>query len=506
MFHRNAIHTHKMKQSFSNNFDPSLSKKIFLAVGCLFGIWMIVVVPLDPRLANMPGDLGDTRLNNFLLEHFFRWVSGLDKSFWSADFFYPFPDTIAFSDNFLGSGIFYALFRWVGLDQETAYQGWYIWGFFLNYVSAAYVLSRLKFNTFGAAAGAFFFAFGLPVLAKEGHAQLLYRFGVPLACLSLWQLFEMPKFRTLVVLLFWAVWQFYLSIYTGVFLFFLLFSLAVPLPFIKQGQSFIGLLKFWPGLLKSMWANSTQRERLLAPLGVSLLLLALGALLWPYYQVSKLYVFSREWKEVARMLPIWKSYFIADRSLIWGPISKLIGDFPMRHEHNLFIGIPAVICILISAIWHRSLENKKVVFLHIFAAVLIVVLTAKVRGFSLYSLIWPLPGLSSIRAVSRIILILMWPVSLCIAYTIDQLLKRTNRRHVLLSWIAYGLILSIMIEPVFFDSYNFNKVDSQKRTAAFLSQVPSSFPDQPIIILAHNHNEIPLITDIDGMLLAQRLG
>ena len=176
-----------MNQSIPHNPTLSLWKTIILAVVCLFGLWMVVIVPLGPRLANIPGDLGDARLNNYLLEHFFRWISGLDKSFWNAEFFYPYPDTVAFSDNFLGSGIFYALFRWIGLDQETAYQGWYIWGFFLNYLAAAYVLSRLKFNPIGAAAGAFFFAFGLPVLAKESHAQLLYRFGVPLACLCLWQ-------------------------------------------------------------------------------------------------------------------------------------------------------------------------------------------------------------------------------------------------------------------------------------------------------------------------------
>ena len=170
---------------------------ILLAVSFLFGIWQIVLVPLGPHLTMLPGDLGDTRLNNFLLEHFFRWVSGFEKSFWNADFFYPYPYTIAFSDNFLGSGFFYAMFRWIGFDRETAFQGWYIWGFFLNYVSAAFVLSRLKFTPLSVAVGAFFFTFGLPVLAKEGHAQLLYRFGVPLACLSFWQLFAIPKFKNI---------------------------------------------------------------------------------------------------------------------------------------------------------------------------------------------------------------------------------------------------------------------------------------------------------------------
>lgn len=493
-----------MDKPIPHNPYPSLREITLLVVVCLFGIWMIVVVPLGTRLANMPGEIGDTRLNTYLLEHFFRWISGLDKSFWSPDIFFPFPYTIAFSDNFLGSGLFYSLFRWAGLDQDTAFQGWYILGYFLNYFAAAFVLARLKFNPIGIAAGAFFFAFGLPALAKENHIQLLYRFCVPLACLSLWRLFELPKLRSLLTLLFLTVWQFYSSIYTGVFLFFLLFALAALLPFFKHDRTFIGLVKFWPGLIKSMWNLSTFRERLLAPFGIALLFLALGALLWPYYQVTKLYGFTRVSDEVATMLLNWRSFFIADRSLIWGPISKLIENFPMRHEHNIFIGLPAVVCILISFVWHRSPHNKKMVFLHVFAAILVVVFTSRFRGFSLYSLIWPLPGLSSIRAVSRIILILMWPISLCIAYTIDQLLGRTKRQTVLLSGIAYLLVFSLMLEPVFFEHRIFSKSDAQKRVTTYLSQIPTSLPDQPILFVADANNTE--ISEIDGMLLAQSLG
>ena len=468
---------------------------------------MIVIVPLGPNLAMIPGDLGDARLNNFLLEHFFRWVSGLDKSFWNANFYYPYPYTIAFSDNFLGSGFFYALFRWAGLDRETAFQGWYILGFVLNYASAAYVLSRFKFNPFGVAAGALFFSFGLPVLAQVTHVQLLYRFGIPLTCFCLWQMFDKARLLSLVGVLFWTVWQFYLSIYTGVFLIFLLFSMAVLLPFFKQEQSFAGLVNFWPGLFITMWKQSTSRERLFTSLSILFLLFALAALLWPYYQVTKLYGFTRNWYEVSTMLPNWRSYITADQSLIWRPISKLIKYYSMRHEHNLFIGLPALICIVVSIAWHQRQQNRKLVFLHLFATILLIILTFKVRRFSLYSIIiWQIPGLNSIRAITRIILILMWPISICIAYTIDQLLNRPNKHRVLLSGIAYGLVLSLMIEPILFDSFNFNKVDSQKRIDAYLSEIPSSVPDQPILFLAHSPNKVPLDTDIDAMLLAQRLG
>src|SRR3981081_1739179 len=83
-----------------------------------------VGVSLFFRFDAIPGDLGDTRFNMCVLEHGFRWIKGIDKSFWSAHFLYPATNVIAYSDNHLGTVLFYAFFRFLGLDRETAYQGW----------------------------------------------------------------------------------------------------------------------------------------------------------------------------------------------------------------------------------------------------------------------------------------------------------------------------------------------------------------------------------------------
>src|SRR5262245_54947853 len=32
----------------------------------------------------IPGDIGDARLTSYILEHFFRWITGQDASFWGA--------------------------------------------------------------------------------------------------------------------------------------------------------------------------------------------------------------------------------------------------------------------------------------------------------------------------------------------------------------------------------------------------------------------------------------
>lgn len=81
----------------------------------------------------IPGDLGDSRFNMFVLEHGYRWLIGLDASFWSAPFFYPAPNVIALSDNHLGGVPIYSAFRLLRCRRETAFQLWLVSIFSLNY-------------------------------------------------------------------------------------------------------------------------------------------------------------------------------------------------------------------------------------------------------------------------------------------------------------------------------------------------------------------------------------
>src|SRR5690349_17320021 len=201
-----------MDQSPARRFIDSFNN---LLVWIMFfaGLWLVVLRHLGPTLELVPGDLSDARFNNYVLEHFFRWVSGVHQDYWNVTFFYPFPLIMAFSDNLFGAAPIYALLRWIGFDMTSAYQGWYFLGFGCNYAAAVYVLSRLKFRPLAAGMGAFFFTFGLPVLAQEVHAQLLYRFGVPLSCYFLWSFYQEPRLHKAVAVLFWLVWQFYLTIY-----------------------------------------------------------------------------------------------------------------------------------------------------------------------------------------------------------------------------------------------------------------------------------------------------
>ena len=122
-----------IKQSFNKNHIKELSYFLF---GLLCGIWFISLGAVHFDLVFYPGDLGDARFNNYLLEHGYRYLVGQDKYFWNADFMYPEAEVISYSDNLLGTVPFYALCRVFGADRETAFQIWYLLMVVLNYTAA----------------------------------------------------------------------------------------------------------------------------------------------------------------------------------------------------------------------------------------------------------------------------------------------------------------------------------------------------------------------------------
>src|SRR5262249_28322940 len=81
---------------------------------------------LGSRFEFLPGDIADNRINNYVLEHGYRYLTGRDDSFWDAPMFYPVPQATAFSDAHIGMLPFYATMRAGGLSPEESFQGHFV--------------------------------------------------------------------------------------------------------------------------------------------------------------------------------------------------------------------------------------------------------------------------------------------------------------------------------------------------------------------------------------------
>jgi hypothetical protein len=56
----------------------------------------LIVQSLGLNLSRMPGDLGDTRFNVYILEHFMKWISQTNQSYWDAPFFLSISINVGF--------------------------------------------------------------------------------------------------------------------------------------------------------------------------------------------------------------------------------------------------------------------------------------------------------------------------------------------------------------------------------------------------------------------------
>ena len=131
---------------------------------------------LASGLQRVPGDPGDVRFVHYCIEHTWAWLSGhpLHRRFWNLPFFFPAPNTGAYSDVLLGVAPPYWLFRALGASPEGAYVGWLLFSTALNAATATWVLrGALGVRWLAAATGGVLVAAGAPRVHLINHPQLI---------------------------------------------------------------------------------------------------------------------------------------------------------------------------------------------------------------------------------------------------------------------------------------------------------------------------------------------
>ena len=378
-----------------------------------------------------PGDLIDARFNSVILEHLYNWLwHGLNGNWtdiWSPAFFYPYQNVLAFSDNHFGTAFSYILLRSIGLPREISFSGWYAIGFCLNFACSYLVFSRFQFSSFASSAAAFVFTFALPVIAQDGHSQFSYRFAIPFTFLALWNFGINRNLCSLAWLAFWTSLQFLCSIYMGVFLSIFLATCLLPIYLLtKNSGQTLTKSALETRISKSNWVYLTL-------LIVSVL--ASLALAMKYQAVSQQYGFASDSWEINQMTPRLESYLIADRSELSGFIGKALAEnlskSPYRSEHQLFLGVGVMIFLLLGTFFcwtsnttQNSHPNQMQIQVGKIACIALITLffgTLMYGVGSLWMSLTIIPGLNAIRAVTRIILIMIFPASIMVAIACEKL-------------------------------------------------------------------------------------
>ncbi len=485
-----------MRPAVSQNSLSPTGQYLLLMVIFAIGVFGYLMRSVD-WLQAIPGDLVDARFNSVILEHLYLWVLGQEPSLWSPRYFYPFEGVLAFSDNHFGSGGVYVLYRWLGLSREQAFQGWLIAGSVLNFWATYYALRKLGFSIVSAGAGAFVYAFGLPSLAKEGHAQLTYRLAVPLAFSSFYRALTEKNLAALALATFWCAFQFFCSIYLGIFLLYLLAGTFLAV-WIAQGRA---LVHGWV----EAWQRRQSAARVLSALLFAVSIVAVAWLLWKYHSFAAHYGLVRSSDEVMSMLPRPGSYLLADSSGLTSWVGRLVTEIPMRHEQQMFFGLGVWILALagLSQIRPRSARGG-VGQVALVSLLFLVGLTLLVGNVTAYRAILHLPGVGSVRAVSRIALVMLLPVGILVAAAFDLAAKSSTFG----SWrrlpLMVILVALLTAETVSFHTNNTPVrawVDRQANLRALLPQPLR--PDRILFLTGTREPTNPDIDEVDGVILAQ---
>ncbi|MCB0780625.1 MAG: hypothetical protein KDC03_14080 [Flavobacteriales bacterium] len=398
----------------------------------LWGMWSFPYALLDPDHALIPGDLGDARFNNYVLEHFSRYMAGKEDGFWDARFMHPEKNVIARSDNLLGTAPIYDAFRRLGWDRESSFQLWILALFALNYWGAFMALRGWRTGAVVAACGAFIYAFGIHQIGHLNHVQVYPRFMLPIALLAWWRVLEGGRGLWWYVAALATAYQFWCGIYLGYILTYGLLVLTVAHVAVRRGGRWLHQLR-------------EKRSRLHA-LGASVLgALLLLPLMRPYLAIAER-TGMRSFAEVAASVPRPVSLFFSDpaaenwRDLAWHSQYA----FPEWWHQMHFMGGVAwagvLVALVLLALHRTATDRRRDLLVLLLAWALSILLCLHIGNVFTYRAVYALPGFSALRAIDRFVLVQSFFFVLLLAQGMGRI-----RRP---AWLAGALALVLPVATV----------------------------------------------------------
>ncbi len=456
-----------------------------------FGMYYFCLSILGTDLSYIPGDLGDSRLINYFLEHGFRWFTGADESFWNAEFMYPFKNTIAISDNMLGTAPIYSVWRLVGFSFETSYQLWWLCVCSLNFWCCYIVFKKWGFNTMTASLAAWMFAFTVFNLGQLNYMQTMIRFCVPFAFYFAYKLVTDYSLKNLWFYLLSIIIQMYGVMYTGFYL--LYFTLIFVLVYCCVNKSLKSTLVFY--------FKTNLYSTILTLLLFSAVLLVI---LWPYYEMSKI-VGLRRYKEVVPNLPVWQSFlFPSNSSVTWSSFYNWFKpDVQTWWLQFLFIGLIPLLVFCFSPFYLIISRIKKQSVPVVLKAVIItsvILLFLHVRtegGLSLYAIIFKLPGINSIRVPIRFMHVELF----LILFIFGKLINHVPQKFIGLLCVL--ILIDNFFNPELLPRTQKTQLVERKNKLLELIQRNDINSYQSIAVVDTIHSGF--ITHLDAMLVSQNL-
>lgn len=414
-------------------FISFLNNNKFFILFLLFGLLIFTYPMLISGFDLMPGDGTDVKTFNYLLEHSRLWLLRVKphEYLWDAPFYYPYSNTLAYSDALIGLMPIYWIIR-LFWSEQSSLQVLFITMCVLNYSTFYYFLNskkcKLMFSSLASSLAAFIFAFGLMRYYRMSHLNYYSQFFTILFLIFLFKTDKSnSKFKNnlyfLLALIFLSL-QFY-SCYTLAFYFCIIsIFMFVGFLFFKTSREFIFeyLKRFYAYLIFYIIFLLIT----LIPLAVHYL-----AVENPRNIESVLYHIQNSFVWI-RNLSVLDNLFIKDIFEI---------DYFLKHETSASLGIFTTIFALIGI---YKMKNIKWVFY--ITCFLIFLMSCTIFDYTIWNfLFYIIPGAQGIRVVLRISFIALIILCMALAAFVDYYLKINKKSSKI---ILISAIILITLEQI----------------------------------------------------------
>lgn len=407
------------------------------------------------------GDLGDGRLTNLYTEHWFQWITG-KASFGDLPIFFPTTGTIAFSDMFLGFGLVYTVLRFLGIDMFLSFKLTVMTVHALG-TFGTYVLLKRNLHTSipYALLGTICFSFSSTYQYVFEHTQLVAMSAVPFFCIFLLGFINnfynrvkrnVDAILAITCVAFIAYTAWYITFFS--FLFLLLTVLIyVVIRFANDRVSFFEDIK---SVIKNIFPDFFGY---IIYFGV--IMIPFIKLYIPVLQMSGGYDYMISYSyqpELVDIINVTTDNFMIGDFLSYIGVDGRCLTSEQPEGFNLIL----LVCFVVSFIYlcqrrnkikygcgatERNTLQKNIISLSVCYAILVsIILIVRLgsNGISLWRFVCLIvPGASSIRAISRYLFWLSFPMAVVTAFTLDSELEFKNKRLIACILIVLVFLFNI---------------------------------------------------------------
>jgi hypothetical protein len=467
---------------------PSVRVRELLLVALTFTIVaLLMTLPLATHLGRaLPSDLLDTLLNS--------WIIGWDADrlrhgfagLWNAPIFYPYPNTLAFSENLLGIAVFVAPVFWISGNAVLTYNVAFVLSFAIAGTGMYLLTQALTGSRHAAWIGAAAYAFGPFRMAQIAHIQMVATGWLPITLFALHRYFATRSRVWLALFVSGYALQATSNSYVAYFL--LLPVTVIVLDGLRRDRS------AWLSTVRDLAITGAALALVLAPVVVH------------YYRARAELGQVRSAHEVETFSADLRSYLVGKNTIgVWRWLPTAVSTDP---EKELFPGIVpiALAAIAIGVAWRRrgSPDARGVGMYALIAAAAAVlslgpsmhVWGRQVTGYGPYGWLYHVvPGWGGMRVPARFAIVVMAALSVMAAFGARAILAPMRPRVQFAATL--GLVVALIAEgwaaPIEIHAYTERGRSSDRAAAVWLRDRPAGavlhLPIRTLVDYAELHHQ-----------------